>query len=44
MNLLHGDITDAVLASFYATYDELDFGYHEALCAKALETARTSGG
>lgn len=37
MHLLHGNITDTILAGFFATYDELAFGYHEVLCAKALE-------
>ncbi|CAN5543180.1 GxxExxY protein [soil metagenome] len=37
MALIHGGITDAILGGFYAVYNELRYGYLEAVYARALE-------
>jgi GxxExxY protein len=35
--LLHSDVTDSILGAFYAVYNELRYGYLEAVYSSALE-------
>ena len=37
MSLLHSAVTDSILGAFYAVYNELRYGYLEAVYCSALE-------
>ena len=37
MPLLHSEVTDSILGAFYAVYNELRYGYLEAVYCNALE-------
>lgn len=37
MSLLHSEVTDSILGAFYAVYNELRYGYLEAVYCNALE-------
>ena len=37
MPLLHSDVTDSILGAFYEVYNELRYGYLEAVYCNALE-------
>jgi GxxExxY protein len=37
MSLLHSEVTDSILGAFYAVYNELRYGYLEAVYSSALE-------
>ena len=37
MPLLHSEVTDSILGAFYAVYNELRYGYLEAVYSNALE-------
>ena len=42
--LLHCGVTKTIIIGFHAAYDDLGWGYHELLCAKALELDLRSRG